>query len=147
MAVRPTLPRSMAQNQGPGERTRAYVAWTLEHGWLLWAIALALAVPATWRTVWLYGHLKSDLEELLPRESPSVRALDELRARLQGMQYLGVVVDTGRSEDLASGERLIDDLAARIRAYPPDMVREVRTGSAVEKTFLEHHAPLYVDAP
>jgi uncharacterized protein len=137
----------MANVQGPGEQTRAYVAWTLRHGWLLWVIALALAVPATWRTVWLYGHLKSELEELLPRESPSVRALDELRARLPGMQYLGVVVDTGRSEDLASGERLIDDLAARIRAYPPDMVREVRTGSEVEKKFLEHHAPLYVDAP
>jgi predicted RND superfamily exporter protein len=137
----------MAEIQGPGERTRAYVAWTLKHGWLLWAIALALAVPATWRTVWLYGHLRSELEELLPRESPSVRALDELRARLPGMQYLGVVVDTGRPEDLASGERLIDDLATRIRAYPPDMVREVRTGSAVEKAFLENHAPLYVDTP
>jgi predicted RND superfamily exporter protein len=137
----------MAQIQGPGERTRAYVAWTLRHGWLLWAIALALAIPATWRTAWLYGHLKSELEELLPRESPSVRALDELRARLPGLQYLGVVVDTGRPENLASGERLIDDLAARIRTYPPEMVREVRTGSTVEKAFLEAHAPLYVDTP
>jgi predicted RND superfamily exporter protein len=137
----------MPQIQGPGERTRAYVAWTLRHGWLLWAIALALALPATWRTVWLYGHLKSELEELLPRESPSVRALDELRARLPGLQYLGVVVDTGRPENLASGERLLDDLAARIRTYPPEMVREVRTGSTVEKAFLEAHAPLYVDTP
>jgi predicted RND superfamily exporter protein len=147
MAVRPTLPRSMLPIQGPGERTRAYVAWTLKHGWLLWALALAFAVPATWRTVWLYGHLKSELEELLPRESPSVRALDELRVRLPGLQYLGVVVDTGRPENLASGERLIDDLAARIRDYPPEMVREVRTGSTVEKAFLEAHAPLYVDTP
>jgi predicted RND superfamily exporter protein len=137
----------MAEIQGPGPRTRAYVAWTLRHGWLLWAVALAFAIPATWRTVWLYGHLKSELEELLPRESPSVRALDELRARLPGMQYLGVVVDTGSPEELASGERLIDDLATRIRAYPPEMVREVRTGSIVEKEFLEKHAPLYVDTP
>ena len=137
----------MTDEHGPGPRTRAYVAWTLKHGWLLWAIALALAIPATWRTVWLYGHLKSELEELLPRESPSVRALDELRARLPGMQYLGVVVDTGRAEDLASGERLIDDLAARIRAYPPDMVREVRTGSIAEKEFLEKHAPSMSTCP
>ena len=136
-----------APRAGPGDRTRAYVAWTLKHGWLLWVIAIALAVPATLRTVWLYGHLKSELEELLPRESPSVRALDELRARLPGMQYLGVVVDTGTTEDLSAGEHLIDDLATRIRAYPPGMVREVRTGSEVERRFVEKHAPLYVDAP
>src|SRR5580704_7809529 len=103
-AVRPTLARAMTDEHGPGPRTRAYVAWTLKHGWLLWAIALALAIPATWRTVWLYGHLKSELEELLPRESPSVRALDELRARLPGMQYLVVVVDTATPEGVPAGE-------------------------------------------
>src|SRR5271170_4515182 len=130
---------------GPGPATRAYVAWTLRYGALLWIGALLFAVPATWRTVSLYAHLKSDVEELLPRESPSVRALDEMRARIPGLQYLGVVVDTGAPENLPAAERFLDDLAARIRAYPPDMVREVRTGNEVEKKFVEAHAPLYVD--
>ncbi|HEY8039889.1 MAG TPA: MMPL family transporter [Polyangiaceae bacterium] len=130
---------------GPGSGTRAFVAWTVRHGWLLWLVAVALAVPATLRTVSLYMHLKSDLEELLPRESPSVRALDEMRARIPGLQYLGVVVDVGRPENLPAGERFLDDLATRIRAYPPDLVREVRTGNQAEKKFVEGHAPLYVD--
>jgi len=112
---------------------------------LLWAVAVLLAIPATFRTVSLYAHLKSDLEELLPRESPSVRALDEMRRRIPGLQYLGVVVDTGRAENLPAAERFLDDLAARIRAYPPERVREVRTGNEVEKQFVEKHAPLYVD--
>jgi uncharacterized protein len=124
---------------------RGFVAWTVRHGQLLWIVALLLAIPATWRTVSLYRHLKSDLEELLPRESPSVRALDEMRARLPGMQYLGVVVDTGKPENLAAGERFLDDLAARIRNYPPDIVRDVRVGRDVERRFVEKHAPLYVD--
>ena len=127
------------------QRTRAFVEWTLRHGWLLWSFAVLLAIPATFRTVSLYAHLKSDLEELLPRESPSVRALDEMRRRIPGLQYLGVVVDTGTAEQLPAAERFLDDLAARIRAYPPDMVREVRTGNEVEKEFVEKHAPLYVD--
>ncbi|HEX3345475.1 MAG TPA: MMPL family transporter, partial [Polyangiaceae bacterium] len=135
----------MMRSDGPTRGTRAYVAWVLRHGWLLWAIAVALAIPATVRTVSLYRHLKSDLEELLPRDSPSVRALDEMRTRLPGLQYLGVVIDTGTAENLPAGERFLDDLAARIRTYPPEMVREVRTGNAVEKKFIEDHAPLYVD--
>jgi predicted RND superfamily exporter protein len=135
----------MIRDPGPGRATRAYVAWTLRYGWLLWLVAIALAVPATWRTVWLYGHLKSELEELLPRESPSVLALDELRQRLPGMQYLVVVVDTGTPDGVPAGERFLDDLAARVRTYPPDMVREVRTGNEAERKFVEQHAPLYVD--
>jgi predicted RND superfamily exporter protein len=129
----------------PGPRTRAFVDWTLRNGKWIWLAAVLLAVPATWRTVQLYAHLKSDLEELLPREAASVRALDELRARMPGLRYLGVVVDVGDGSRLPAGERLIDGLAARIRAYPPELVRAVRTGTQQERAFLEANAPLYVD--
>ena len=135
----------MRQTSGPGHGTRVFVAWTLRYGRLLWMAALLLAIPATIRTVSLYRHLKSDLEELLPRESPSVRALDEMRSRIPGLQYLGVVVDVGNPANLPAGERFLDDLAARIRTYPRQMVREVRTGNDVERKFVREHAPLYVD--
>ncbi len=123
---------------------RAFVAWTVRWGVWLWVVALALAVPATMRTVSLYAHLRSELEELLPRNAPSVRALDELRSRVAGAQYLGVVVEAKDAKDLAGAERLLDDLAARVRAYGPTMVREVRTGGQAERAFLERHAALYV---
>ena len=129
----------------PGPVARAFVDWTLRYGRWIWLFALLLAVPATWRTVNLYLHLRSDIEELLPRNAPSVRALDELRARMPGLQYLGVVVDTGDAARLPAGEHFIDDLTARIRTYPPNMARAVRTGSAEERAFLEKHAALYVD--
>jgi predicted RND superfamily exporter protein len=135
----------MTPPRAPGPATRAFVAWTVRNGWLLWLGALLLAVPAAVRTISLYAHLRSEVEELLPRESSSVRALDEMRRRIPGMQYLGVVVDTGKPENLAAGERFLDDLAARIRAYPPEMVREVRTGNEAERRFATEHAPLYVE--
>ena len=129
----------------PGPRSKAYVAFVLTHGKAIWFLVLLACVPATYRTVELYVHLKSDIEELLPPAAPSVVALNELRRRNRGLQYLGVMVDTGRRENIAAGEKFLDDLAIRIRTYPKDLVREVRTGTAEEQRFIERNAALYVD--
>ncbi len=134
----------MNESSTPGPRTRAYVAWTLRHGRLLWLLAILVAIPATWRTALQYIHLRGDLEELLPRASASVIAIDELRARMPGLKFLGVVVDMGDAKNTDAAERFLDDLAARIRQYPPSLVRAVYTGSAEERAFLEAHAPLYI---
>lgn len=130
---------------GPGPRTYAFVDFTLRRARWILLVAVVLAIPATWRTTQLYLGLKSDLEELLPRRAPSVVAIDELRARMPGLQFLGVVVDTGTAANLPAGERFIDDLAARIRTFPPETARAVRTGMAEERQFLEKNAALYVD--
>jgi predicted RND superfamily exporter protein len=126
-----------------GRGARRFVRWTLRHGRVLWSVALLLAIPATWRTVELYRHIRGDLAELLPREAPSVVAIDELRARMPGLQFLGVVVDTGAAENTAAAERFLDDLAARVRDYPPSLVRAEYTGNGAERAFLEKHAPIY----
>lgn len=127
------------------EASRRFVGFVLAHARLLWLCALVLAVPATWRTATLYANLRSELEQLLPRRAPSVTAIEELRARLPGLQHLGVVVNAGSPDNLAHGERFLDDLAARIRAYPPDLVRGVRLGNHAEREFLENHAAIYLD--
>src|SRR5580700_10500770 len=130
---------------GPSPRVASFVDWTIRWGRWLWIAALVLAIPATWRTAHLYAHLRTELEELLPRSAPSVVAIDELKRRLPGLQHLGVVVDTGPGNDIPAAERFLDDLAARIRKYPPDLVKVVRTGDAAERAFFEDHAPLYMD--
>jgi hypothetical protein len=129
----------------PGPTSFAYVDWTLRWGGWLWALALVLAIPATWRTAELYVHLRSELEQLLPRNAPSVVALDDLRRRMPGLQYLGVVVDAGSPENLPAADRLLDDLAARVRTYPVGLVKSVRKDRTAERRFIEDHAPLYVD--
>jgi predicted RND superfamily exporter protein len=129
----------------PSERVRRYVQWTLKHGAKLWFVAFLLALPALARTIGLYTHLKSDIEELLPREAPSVVALGELRGRMPGLRYLGVIVDTGTAENLPAAEKFLDDLAARVEHYPPSIVAATKTGVGPERRFLEAHAPLYAD--
>jgi predicted RND superfamily exporter protein len=136
----------MIETTPAGSFACKFVDWTLRRGTWIWAVALLIALPATWRTATLYLHIHTDLEELLPRDAPSVRAIDELRTRMPGLQYLGVVVDAGRPENLPAAERFIDDLAGRVRAYPKTVARSVRTGTGEERAFLDAHAPLYIDA-
>ena len=90
-------------------------------------------------------HLKSDLEELLPRRAPSVVALNEYRARMTPSRYLGIMVDVGAPEHLAAGEAFVDALAERIARYPSDLVAGVRTGMYDERAFLREHAALFID--
>ncbi|MCU0690233.1 MAG: MMPL family transporter [Polyangiaceae bacterium] len=128
----------------PSPRTRAYVAWVLRWGKVLWFFALLLSLWTTLRTAELYGGLRSELELLLPQEAPSVQALHELRRRMPGIQHLGVVVDAGIARNLPAAERLVDDLAARILRYPSDLVFSVRKDIAEERAFLDRNALLYV---
>jgi hypothetical protein len=117
----------------------------LRHGRVLWTVAVLLSVPAAFRTVQLYRNLRSELEELLPRNAPSAVAIQELRNRMAGLQYLGVVVDVGSADKLDAGERLLDDLAERIRRYPRDLVSDVRTGFESERAFIEKHAVILLE--
>ena len=127
----------------PDARSRAFVRFTLRHARLLWLSAVALAIPAVVATIGLYSRLSSEMAELLPREAPSVRAIEELRARMPGLQYLGVVVDPGDASRLPAAERFLDDLAARIRKYPSDLVTAVKVGAEEERQFLERNAALF----
>lgn len=124
-----------------------FVSWTLRHGRLLWFVALLVAIPAGLRTVWLYQDLRSDLEELLPPSAPSVVALNELRQRVGGRLYLGVVVDTQTPARITEAERFLDALASRIRTYPPRLVANVRLGTSEERAFLDRNGALYIDLP
>ena len=46
----PPLVPPDSPSPAPGPATRRFVAWTLRHGALLWALAVLLAIPAAWRT-------------------------------------------------------------------------------------------------
>jgi predicted RND superfamily exporter protein len=136
--ARPATPAALA-------RSRTFVRFTLRHGRWLWVLALLAALPAARGTFGLYARLSSDVEQLLPREAPSVVAIDELRARVPGLQYLGVVVDAGEAQRLPAAERFLEDLAARVRQYPPALVRAVKVGAEEERRFLEKNGALYAD--
>ena len=103
-------------------------------------LAGLFAVIGLWRTASAYGALRSELEELLPETAPSVTAFAQARARLPGLRTLGVVIDTTDSKNVEAANRFVDDLAARVRAYPPEMVTAVQLDVAAERRFAETYA-------
>ncbi len=107
-----------------------------------WVLGLAalLMVVSGYRTVLTYSSLKSELEELLPKSAPSVTALGELRQRLPGLRFLGVVVEADRPGRAAEAERFLGQLAERIRKYPSELVRGVRLDTSAERHFAERYA-------
>jgi predicted RND superfamily exporter protein len=107
--------------------------------WVL-AVAALLMVVSGYRTVLTYSSLKSELEELLPKSAPSVAALGELRQRFPGLRFLGVVIEVDEPGHAADAERFLDQLAERIRKYPPDLVRGVRLDTSAEREFAERYA-------
>jgi hypothetical protein len=112
---------------------------------VIWLLAGIAGLAALARTGQLYAGLRSELELLLPQSAPSVKAIQELRRRMPGIRYLGVVVDTGDASNLPAAERFIDDLSARIARYPRSLVTTVRKDIGEEQRFLERFGPLYAD--
>lgn len=87
----------------------------LRHSRWVLVFAVLISVPAAYFTTKLYGNLKPDLEELLPRKARSILDLDEIRSRLQSVQRLGVLVYSDNTE---GSRKFILDLAARLEALP-----------------------------
>ena len=108
-------------------------------------VAFVLAVVCGVRTVLTYSNLKSELEELLPKNAPSVLALEVARDRLPGLRHLGVVVDTGGPANADAALRFLADLERRVVAYPEPLVGAVRIGVAEERRFVETYALQFIE--
>jgi predicted RND superfamily exporter protein len=118
----------------PGARV---VSWLLARRYVMFGVALVLAVLAGLRTARTYSAVSSDMMDLLPDSAPSVVALSEARQRLPGVRHLGVIVATGGQENVPAANRFIDALAERLRAQPSELVKAVRTDRRREREFIE----------
>jgi predicted RND superfamily exporter protein len=112
--------------------------------WALGLTALLLVVTG-YRTVLTYGSLKSELEELLPKSAPSVTAFGELRQRLPGIRFLGVVIEVDEPKSAAQAEQFLARLAERIEHYPSELSRGVRLDTKAEREFAERYALQLMD--
>ncbi len=84
--------------------------------------------------------LRSDLLELLPRESPGFRAFEHQLGRVGGGATLIVIVE---SPDRNENERFIDELARDLEVRPDPRVRYVEAGTKEVRAFYERNKWLY----
>lgn len=127
-------------SQTPASPTVRLVHFLMAHARWVLVVSALLGLVCGYRTVLTYSSLKSELEELLPKSAPSVAALQELRQRLPGLRFLGVVLETDDPARAADADQFLDRLAERVRSYPPDLVRGVRLDTKAEREFAERYA-------
>ena len=114
-------------------RRRAFILWG----------ALVLSATGVFFSARLYADLRSGIEELLPETAPSVVALRIVTQRLHSTARLSIDLEGSDPEAL---ERFADDLAARLRALPEDLVESVEYRSDEYDRFLDRFGPLYLSA-
>jgi hypothetical protein len=109
-------------------------------------IASALAVlAALWGYAYTHFQLNADLLELLPKDSPGVKAFEHQLGRVGGGFSLVVVVT---SPDRNKNARLIDELDERLEKLQksrPDLIAYVESGTKDVHRFFEEHKWLYAD--
>jgi predicted RND superfamily exporter protein len=108
------------------------------------AVYLLLAcLPLLFLTVRFFGHVEAGLQELLPRDAPTVRALDQIHDRLGSQSHLTVVVE---SNDPPANRRFITELAEALRQRHIPELLSIQANVKVERSWLRRRAPLLLPA-
>jgi predicted RND superfamily exporter protein len=124
-----------------GAVSRALVPWLVRHRrGVLW-VALATWAVGAFLSMKLYSNLRSGFEDLLPDYAPSVIAARTLGPKLHTVTHLSVVFDGSDGDAL---DRLADDLAARLRKLPKDLVETVEYRTEEQEKFLRRFGGLYL---
>lgn len=126
---------------------RRLIGWVVDAASRFPLVVLGLTLAALAGS-WAYAsklELRSDLLELLPRDSPGFIAFEHQLGRVGGGATLIVVVE---SPDRAANERFIDDLASKVRplaGQPGSYVSYVEAGTKDVRAFYESNKWLYAD--
>lgn len=135
----------MSSGQPPRSWAARVAYFLMDHRRWVLALSVVAMLVSGYRTVLTYSSLRSELEELLPKSAPSVSAIQQLRKRLPGLRFLGVVVEVDAPARADDAERFLAQLAERVRHYPPELVRGVRLDTTAERQFAERYALQLMD--
>src|ERR1700761_3463591 len=106
----------------------------LRHSLAVIIIGILITVPCLYWTKQLYGNLKPDIEELLPRQSRSIQDLTEIRQRLQSIENLAVLIF---NDDPEAAKRFSIDLANKLGKLSPNVAAGVEYRIDKELTFFD----------
>jgi len=116
-----------------------FVAAVFAHPRTAAAIITLALLPGIALDVQYFANVRTSLEDLLPKDAPSVRALDTIHAHLGGQSHLTVIA---QSDDPAANRRFIDELGGRLLAHPPAEARSIEVRVTKERQWLLDHGAL-----
>jgi predicted RND superfamily exporter protein len=98
-----------------------------------------VCLPAVVADVQFFGRVRTGIADLLPKNTPSVTAIDTIHARLGGQSHLTVIA---QSDDPQVNQRFIDELAERLQAAKLPEVRSIQANVRREREWLKDHGAL-----
>ena len=117
--------------------------YVYHHALLVCLISGLATVLSTYSVYRLASHLDTDLSALLPDNYPSVLAMEQIKARVAGLDYLTVLIECENWEATRSfADHLVQELGTnQYKAYIHfiDYQRDI--------DFFKKHAPLYMALP
>jgi predicted RND superfamily exporter protein len=116
----------------------------LRNSLALIVVATLITVPCLYWTKQLYGNLRPDVEELLPRQSRSIQDLTEIRRRLQSIDNLAVLIF---NDDPEAAKRFSVDLAKKLEKLSPNIAAGVEYRIDKELSFFDQRKALFLDVP
>jgi predicted RND superfamily exporter protein len=106
-------------------------------------LLLLACVPAVLLTIDFFAHVEAGLQELLPRNAPTVKALEQIHDRLGSQSHLTVVI---QSADPPTNRRFVATLGDRLKARHIAEIRSIQADVKPERAWLKRRAPLLLPA-
>jgi predicted RND superfamily exporter protein len=127
----------------PVERlSHKLVPWLIRRQRGVLLVAAVLTLVGTFFSVRLYSDLRSQVEELLPADAPSVVAAKRWGPKLHNVTHLSVVL---QGQDPKALQRFAEALALRLKALPANEVEAVEYRTDADAAFVKRFGLLYVD--
>ena len=120
--------------------SQRYVAFLDRHARAI-AVAAVVAVAVSIYLVAFHLPIRADFVYLLPDDSPSIRDLHELEARIPAKDTTLVIL---RAPDAPTRAAAGDELVAGIRAIGPGFIERLEVDDAETRAFLRAHRFLFV---
>ncbi len=119
-----------------------YCRWLRRRYGQILFVSLILSLVGGYYSVKLFANLRTDLEELLPENAPSIRDMKSIMGRVGALNHLSIVVE---SKDQVASLRFVKDVSARLRELPKDLVARVEDNIIKERDFFMKNRFLYMD--
>lgn len=118
------------------------VPWLIRHRKVVLLSAALVTVVSVFFAAKLYGDLRSEIEELLPADAPSVVAARTVGPQLHSVNSLSIVMEGTDGDAIA---RFADDLVERLKKEPPDLIESIQYRTDEEKAFAQQFGMLFLD--
>jgi uncharacterized membrane protein YdfJ with MMPL/SSD domain len=113
-----------------------------KHARLVAVLSLFITLPTAFYTVQLYKNLRTDIEELLPTTSRSVKDLEEVTHRLESIDN---VVLLAFSQDTIASKKFIIKLAKELSKVSKDLISSVEYKIDKEVQFFKERRSLFIE--